>query len=514
MAEHQKDLEGKHAVKKRISWRKVAIVLGIIAIIVGGYFLIKTIAGKAASVDAANASSLEIAYTLKLENGTVLAQNTSSFKPGEIGSSFGLISDKLDKAIESLREGQSTTVTLSPEDAFGEYNESYVSMINRTEKIERNYVQNRTFEVPLDEASQAFNETPEINKSYKVEGQFNTLSYTVLGITEDSVNLSQDVKLGDFAPFNQLVYGNITKVTDDEITFLLGADEQTVNDTSGNNMTVTSDKDYIYFTTTPIKGGTIVLGGFFSAKVVDYNETDIVVDANGPLAGKKIIVEVKLIKVEKSAVATTGGASNTNTVAEKTDAPTVDAYVFAYCPYGLQFEKALLPAYDLLKDKAEINIVFIGAMHGAFEKTESLRQLCIQKEYSKDKLFEYLNKFTINTAIGNCNGDDNCLSPLLSDLMDSISIDKDKIDSCMESDGESLYNQDVAKASQLGVGSSPTFVVNGAQVQVSRTPDAVKKAICDAFTITPDECSQTLSLASASAGFGSGSGSTGSSCGA
>ena len=52
----------------------------------------------------------------------------------------------------------------------------------------------------------------------------------------------------------------------------------------------------------------------------------------------------------------------------KSDKPVVEAFIFSYCPYGLQFEKALFPAYDLLKDKADFKIMAIGAMHGEYEK--------------------------------------------------------------------------------------------------------------------------------------------------
>jgi hypothetical protein len=212
----------------------------------------------------------------------------------------------------------------------------------------------------------------------------------------------------------------------------------------------------------------------------------------------------------------TAAAAATPANVTKSEKPKAEAFVFAYCPYGLQFEKALIPVYNLLKDKADINIVFIGAMHGEYEKVESLRQLCILKEYDKDKLFEYLNKFNADTKIGTCGKDANCSLPLVETLMDSISIDKDKIESCMSSDAESLYSTDNARAKEFGISGSPTFVINGAKVQVSRSAEDIKKAICNAFTEAPDECSQALSSAAATPGFGSGTAaaSSGGGCGA
>lgn len=214
-----------------------------------------------------------------------------------------------------------------------------------------------------------------------------------------------------------------------------------------------------------------------------------------------------------STKASSDSSSGTAAEVPKSNKPVVEAFIFSYCPYGLQFEKALVPVYNLLKNKADINVVAIGAMHGEFEKVESFRQLCVQKLYGKDKLIAYLEKFDINTDIGNCNGDAVCLKPLLNQIYSLIGIDSVKVDSCMTADAEKLYNVDMARAAELGVSGSPTFVINGVQVSVGRNPEAIKQAICDAFTTAPSECSQTLSSDAATAGFGGGTGtSTGASC--
>lgn len=200
----------------------------------------------------------------------------------------------------------------------------------------------------------------------------------------------------------------------------------------------------------------------------------------------------------------------------KSDKPKVEAFVFSYCPYGLQFEKAMAPVYALLKDKADINIVAIGAMHGEYEKVESLRQLCMQKEYGKDKLWSYLEAFAVDTEIGACNGDEKCLDPLISKLFSQLSISKSKINSCMTKDAEALYNADMARAGELGQSGSPGFVINGVDVPIAgndRKPEVIKQAICSAFNTAPSECEQTLSTTLASAGFGASSASGSSSSG-
>ncbi len=202
--------------------------------------------------------------------------------------------------------------------------------------------------------------------------------------------------------------------------------------------------------------------------------------------------------------------TQTPTEVPKSDKPTVELYVFTYCPYGLQMEKAILPAINLFKDKITFKIRQIGAMHGEHEKIEAERQLCIEKNYPT-KFLQYVNDFALSTDIGNCNGNVTCVTPKLTALYTKLGIDGKKIDSCISSEGESLYNTEVQNSEQNGVSGSPTTIINGVTVQLSRNADAIKNAICDAFNTAPTECSQTLSSASPAAGFGgetSGSSST------
>ena len=187
---------------------------------------------------------------------------------------------------------------------------------------------------------------------------------------------------------------------------------------------------------------------------------------------------------------------------QKSDKPVVEAFIFSYCPYGLQFEKALFPVYDLLKNKADFRIVAIGAMHGDFERIETLRQISIEKLYGKDKLFSYLKEFDMNNDIGSCRGDDSCLNKYLPSIYSKIGIDKTKVENYLKDNAGKIYDEQNARANELGIGGSPSFVINGAQVQVNRNPDSIKEAVCNAFNTQPEECNKTLSTASASAGFG------------
>jgi len=194
----------------------------------------------------------------------------------------------------------------------------------------------------------------------------------------------------------------------------------------------------------------------------------------------------------------------------KRDVPDVKLFVMSYCPFGLQAQKALLPAYNLLKDKANIGIYFVNyAMHGKKEIDENLRQYCIQKD-QKEKYSEYLSCFVKE-------GDfEKCLS--------YAGIDQDKLSDCISAADKKYkitqsYNDkstwlngrfppfavhdDLNK--KYGVQGSPTLVINDRIASVSsRSPEAFKEAICNAFNTPPQECSQKLSDKVALPGFGGG----------
>jgi hypothetical protein len=187
----------------------------------------------------------------------------------------------------------------------------------------------------------------------------------------------------------------------------------------------------------------------------------------------------------------------------KSDNPEAHAFVMSYCPYGLQFLKAYVPVIELLGDKANLEINFVPyIMHGEKEFTENTRMYCIQKE-QKEKFTDYLRCFV---EAGDYEG---CIS--------KVGIDSTALDSCMQKTDDDFeltktftesgdqfppYMIDAAIAQVYGARGSPTFGVNGQQVSVSRSAEAIKQAICSAFNSPPPECSQTLSSTPESPGLG------------
>jgi len=187
----------------------------------------------------------------------------------------------------------------------------------------------------------------------------------------------------------------------------------------------------------------------------------------------------------------------------KTDKPEVHAFVMSYCPYGLQFMKAYIPVIELLGDKADLELNFVHyLMHGEKEMTENTRLHCIQKE-ENDKFTDYLRCFVESDDPEKC--------------MSDAGIDKTKIETCMQETDEEFeitktfeeseetyprYNVDAELCEEYGVSGSPTFVINGQTISVTRSANAIKESVCSAFNTPPEECETELSTTAEQPGIG------------
>ena len=267
--------------------------------------------------------------------------------------------------------------------------------------------------------------------------------------------------------------------------------------------------------------------GLYAFKLkVDNQEYESYVTKNGKM------MFISGVTIDDKPASTTGtDATKPPVTVTKSDKPDVMLFVMSYCPYGLQAEKMYLPVYDLLKNKANINIDFVNySMHGKKEVDENLRQYCIQKEQT-DKYPAYLKCFVETTNCGQYPSGD-CAVDFASCLT-KTGIDKTKLDACTAAADKQFnvtadYNDKTKWVSgqfpkvelnddlntKYNVGGSPTIIINGAEANVaSRSPEAFKKAICDAFNTQPDECKTTLSSDVTKDGFGTGAAAAGTTSG-
>lgn len=213
-------------------------------------------------------------------------------------------------------------------------------------------------------------------------------------------------------------------------------------------------------------------------------------------------------KTDKKADAANTDNQAATTKAVKNNKPVVEAFVMAYCPYGTQIEKGLIPVVKALGNKIDFKIKFVSyAMHGDKEVKENLTQYCIQKEQTA-KYLPYLSCFLKASDSAGC--------------LSSTGIDTGKLNACTEATDKKFdisknvadkstyqgqfppFNINKAENEKYGVQGSPTLVINGAQSEAGRDSASLLKAICGAFTKAPKECSTKLSAESPAPGFGEG----------
>lgn len=204
----------------------------------------------------------------------------------------------------------------------------------------------------------------------------------------------------------------------------------------------------------------------------------------------------------------------------KSDTPDVKLFVMSYCPYGLQTQKALLPVYNLLKNKADIGVYFVSyIMHEKKEIDENLRQYCIQ-EKEKGKYAAYLTCFVkageAEKCLGEASIDRSKLSACVAETDNRYNITKDYNNKSTWVNGtypKFAVQDDLNK--QYGVQGSPSLIINGVEAEgAERIPEKLKQLICGSFNNPPAECSQALSSDGPAPGFGteSGHGDTGGGC--
>ncbi len=187
----------------------------------------------------------------------------------------------------------------------------------------------------------------------------------------------------------------------------------------------------------------------------------------------------------------------------KSDRPVANAFVMSYCPYGTQFMKAYVPVIELLGDKADLNLNFVHyLMHGEKEMVENNNIYCIQKDQN-EKFTPFLRCFLEKQDSASCMTETGIDEDIHNACLQSLEDDFDVTNAFKNSDQQyPPYPVDAVLASQYGVRGSPSFVLNGQTVQVTRSAEAIKDAICNAFNTPPAECDTQLSTAAEAPGFG------------
>ncbi|MEM4152553.1 MAG: hypothetical protein QXK80_00310 [Candidatus Pacearchaeota archaeon] len=473
----------------KINWTKIGLIALIAAVIVLIVVLVLIFTKPKATQEILN-----ITYNIELENGTIIDSGINEFTKGNIASTLGFKTDKLDKELEVLTKGETKTITLEAKDAYGEYDNNKIYYYERIVTENRTKEVNRTNWITKNDFIDAFNEQPELNKLYTLEGA--PWSYKVIELNDSHVKISQEPSLNQKIPFGLFSY-EVIEITSEKIKLKLQGNNTTIP-TENGDLEIKFTENEIITTLTPKIGQEVQLGNYPKGFVKELNSTHITIDSNHPFAGQKVIIKIILNDIKKIKTSGPTGAAT-----KIPGAPTLQVFIMSYCPFGLQAVKGLLPVWEKFQNKANIELRFVSyTMHGQKEDEENNRMICIREEQSS-KLIPYLKCFV---EAGDASG---CIK--------KTGIDENKLSSCMTTRASKYMEEDKALNEKYGVRGSPTFVLDGKEANIyPRDPQSIANAICNAFKGSkPNVCSEKFSTQNPSPGFGSGSSSSGSggSCG-
>ncbi len=194
---------------------------------------------------------------------------------------------------------------------------------------------------------------------------------------------------------------------------------------------------------------------------------------------------------------------------KKTGTPSLEAFIVARCPFGLQMQRMVADAAKNIPSLANyIKIRYIGSvsgnslvsMHGDAEAKENLRQICIREEQPA-KFLDYLS-----CQMKAAGTEVSCEK--------STGVDSAKLSACISapSRGIAYAQKDFDLANKYGAEGSPTLILNGAEAPEftpdgkavfgsSRSSDELKTIVCDASTTAPGFCSTKLNTAEAATSF-------------
>jgi len=280
---------------------------------------------------------------------------------------------------------------------------------------------------------------------------------------------------------------------------------------------------------------TELLGGQAEAKFVNITEKSglylLTFEVEGTMYttyvskdGKFMFPHVIDVEAYKEFSQETSKSEKSETVT-KTDKPVVKIFVMSFCPYGQQAMSGLKPVAELFGEKVEMQPHYViyenycgygkactdypqeranfcldsdkerpsyCSMHGIAELNEDIRQLCVFNLYP-EKFWDYTDYIINKCSLSN-------IETCWKEAADSVGIDTAEIESCQAQNAEAYAQAELNLNSDYGVRGSPTIFINDVAYNGARSPEAFKNAICDAFTESPEECSETLSSQASASG--------------
>lgn len=157
----------------------------------------------------------------------------------------------------------------------------------------------------------------------------------------------------------------------------------------------------------------------------------------------------------------------------------LELFLMSQCPYGLKAYNAMPEVLKAFGKEMNFQVHFIGggdaekgltAMHGQSEVDENIRELCAMKLYPKNhKYMDYI--LCRNQNIRAVDKWADCATK-------ATGIDAAAMQKCFDTEGKKLLEADYKVASALGIGASPSWMVNGKTQFSALDAPTIQKTFC------------------------------------
>ncbi|MDF1557634.1 MAG: FKBP-type peptidyl-prolyl cis-trans isomerase [ANME-2 cluster archaeon] len=254
---------------------------------------------------------VSIEYTGKFLDGEVfdtsdpeIAIGAGLYEPGRpyrplvftVGS--GMMIEGMDIGVLGMHEGESRTLTIPPEKAYGQADPAAIQVIPLIDDYPLEEMFPSVTEMSGIQFTMSFGSDYEVGDSVQLPGS--TINLTIINM-DDTVNLSIALDVGDSftsedRPWNEtVVAANSTYITIrhqvevGDVYTLQGAPwNSTIIDVTDTNMTVRHN---------PIPDTTVQTA--YGPIQIHFNEDGITLDQNSFLAGKTLVFDVEIVSIEK-----------------------------------------------------------------------------------------------------------------------------------------------------------------------------------------------------------------------
>lgn len=203
----------------------------------------------------------------------------------------------LDEGIIGMRTGESKTLTIPPEKAFGLKDPKLIETIPIIENISRTTTFPRFIEVPVDQFDSIFGANHKIGDIVQIPDT--NKNFTVQNITASNVSLSYNLKVGDETSQSSWKE-TVIEIDENKITTKIEAKKNDTFQFEGNvwNSTVidiNSENIILRHNRIP---DTKIATTIDNKVKVHFNDTYIIMDSNNELAGETLTYNVTIKSIE------------------------------------------------------------------------------------------------------------------------------------------------------------------------------------------------------------------------